>query len=342
METDKWHLGQLTLASSDVYYDLVIEGTIGNESSSGFMALDDFKTVFSQACEPTESDQSSSSSTQASTTTPRPVEVKFACNFEKSMCEWNATQGEASKLRWTRQSGHAALHGVGPLSDVTNKNALGHYVLVNGAELSAESAWEDVVLASPAFESPGDITCLEFWYQVSGPTQWSLSVNVIDESHAMLETIFVWKRLGSDESDTWKHAYVNLPRVLDRKSVQFSGEHTVFFSLQTKKQNKKLIISFKILSNQLAYVPGRRLRGYVAIDDVNVQMAECPATRFCDFEGSDKCGYENDVTGVFPWDVHTGWSSSSGPSTDHTYNTPAGHYMRVFTRNSLAISKNIS
>lgn len=69
--------------------------------------------------------------------------------------------------------------------------------------------------------------------------------------------------------------------------------------------------------------------GYVAIDEVKLLIASCPASQYCDFETEDICNYQNDVTADFEWKRNSGKTSSAntGPDFDHTYQTTAGHYM---------------
>ena len=46
--------------------------------------------------------------------------------------------------------------------------------------------------------------------------------------------------------------------------------------------------------------------GYVAVDDVQLIIGDCPTTQFCDFENADICGYKDDLTAKFKWKRNKG------------------------------------
>lgn len=61
--------------------------------------------------------------------------------------------------------------------------------------------------------------------------------------------------------------------------------------------------------------------GRVAIDDVSFVNRECTVSRMCSFE-NQLCGFT--TSGDVRWHHRNGHSSTIGPRTDHTLETPMG------------------
>ena len=74
--------------------------------------------------------------------------------------------------------------------------------------------------------------------------------------------------------------------------------------------------------------------GYVAIDEVKLLNGECPTSQFCDFESPNICYYQHDINADFKWERFKGktTSLSTGPTSDHTYQTEEGYYMYIKSR----------
>lgn len=64
-------------------------------------------------------------------------------------------------------------------------------------------------------------TCLEFWYQLAGPSVAALMVGVRTSSSV---SQVLWKRLGNLQADTWQHAFVRIPSNSTNKFIDFEGK----------------------------------------------------------------------------------------------------------------------
>ncbi|RNA26976.1 MAM and LDL-receptor class A domain-containing 2-like [Brachionus plicatilis] len=233
-----------------------------------------------------------STTTQKPTTTEaKPFELK--CDFENSFCDWS--NDPSIGAQWRRQNGQNAKFGQAPLTDVTLQSSYGYYAYIDS---NYDSQLSTAVLRSPVLNKAQD-TCLEFWYQLNGPINSGLTVALRNANNRTE----LWKRFGN-VADIWSHAYVRVPSNLTvNKWIEFEGDMANIYD------------------------------GYVAIDEVKLIIGDCPATQFCDFETEDICGYQQDVSADFKWSrnkVNT-VSVSTGPSFDHTYLTPVGHYMYIET-----------
>ena len=233
-----------------------------------------------------------------STTTPKPTTTvakpfNFYCNFETDFCDWKPDT--SSDAKWIRKNGQNSVFGKAPLNDVTLQNSYGYYAYIDS---NYNGQLSTAILRSPDLNYAQD-TCLDFWYQLNGPINSGLTVALKSTS----TKIELWKRLGN-VADTWSHAYVKVPSNLTiTRWIEFEGDMANIYD------------------------------GYVAIDEVKLIIGDCPTTQFCDFENEDICGYQQDVTADFKWTRNkVGTSSlSTGPSFDHTYQTPVGHYMYIET-----------
>jgi hypothetical protein len=81
------------------------------------------------------------------------------------------------------------------------------------------------VLKSPAIDF-SDRTCLEFWYQMGGQVDTTLSVVL---RNTTVKTQY-WQRYGNVD-DQWSHTYINLPpNISFSQWIQFEGGHLVIFA----------------------------------------------------------------------------------------------------------------
>lgn len=280
-----WILGELTLPINTLYYDILFEATVG-QTNEAIIALDDIKLTKGGTCT-----FFKSTTTRQTTTTTLPA-FKYQCSFELNFCDW-MTDSVSTQAQWTRRNGELAVFGEAPFNDVTYQNRLGYYAHVNLKTSQTGVA----LLKSPSLAKLAQ--CFEFWYQVGGPVNSGLEVSIRQASNKTT----IWKRDGS-MSDTWNHAYVNIPE--DRTNFARSIEAEVDTSASSD--------------------------GFVALDDIRVLQGPCPASQYCDFE-KDICDYQHDITAKFKWDRNKGKTSSgtlgTGPTTDHTYQTPEGYYLYI-------------
>ena len=82
-------------------------------------------------------------------------------------------------------------------------------------------------------------------------------------------------------------------------------------------------------------VTGSGTFGDFAIDDIQFKAGACPPIGSCNFESS--CSWYNTAVGDnFDWIINSGGTPSiyTGPENDHTFGTPAGHYLYFEASNS--------
>lgn len=189
------------------YFDLIFEGT-SQGKTWGNIALDDINYFPGATCE-----YLASTTTPAPTVPPKPDVIKFACDFEKSYCEWTTDPGS----RFARQTGTGAKYGSAPLSDVTLKNALGNYVYVGPKTNQGANG----ILRSSKIDYSQE-SCLEFWYQLSAEPA-TLKVS----NRNLTDSIELWKRQNYQTADnTWARGNVNLKSNLIGNWLEFEGENS--------------------------------------------------------------------------------------------------------------------
>ena len=160
-----WTVGELDLPQFDGYYEVVFEGLLGDpKDGNDHIALDDIVAFPGQSC----GQVRNAAMTTTPTPTTVPVEtttaipstpVKFACDFERDMCEWRDTElTKPQATPWQRHTGHNATFDKAPLNDVTLRSSHGHYAYVGGGGHTTDTA----MLISPHFLVTTEV-CLEFW-----------------------------------------------------------------------------------------------------------------------------------------------------------------------------------
>ena len=141
----------------------------------------------------------------------------YQCNFQISFCQWSSIiDSVTTDVLWTRQNGLNAVYGEAPYIDHTLENAFGFYAFVN---LNSDSELtQSAKLRSPQLNSNSE-TCLEFWYQLSGPGASNLTVAQRNSSSSRLE---LWKRSGN-AADEWKHVFVRTQDTRNDFWISFEG-----------------------------------------------------------------------------------------------------------------------
>uniref|UniRef100_A0A4W6EYR6 Si:ch211-106h4.4 n=1 Tax=Lates calcarifer TaxID=8187 RepID=A0A4W6EYR6_LATCA len=134
--------------------------------------------------------------------------------------------------------------------------------------------------------------CFTFWYHMFGATVGSLRM--------LLQTADPWKKTlvwqkSRNQGDQWLsvQTHVTLQKV-----------HQVILE---------------------ATVGGEA--GDIAIDDISIISGPCPVSDLCDFE-EGSCNWQQQTDDDFDWIRQSGstHNANTGPDSDHTTNTPAGHY----------------
>ncbi|KAK7473655.1 hypothetical protein BaRGS_00035133, partial [Batillaria attramentaria] len=315
-----WQNAQAPIPHVNKDYTIVFEGVRGT-SYSGDIAIDDISF--------TENDCGVNPQTAAppSTIAPGPTQPTpsstpntgpFNCTFESDMCGWKQDHGD--QFDWTRYHGTTNSSGTGPTGDHTQANHAGYYVYIetSGQRRNGDKAR----LVSPDVNA-GQY-CLTFWYHMYGQNVDHLNVYIM-AGNSIPSTPF-WTK-SRDQGNAWHQALVDLPTVSSTFNVVFEG------------------------------VRGVSYKGDIGLDDIGLTSGSCaggigspekdmggaqvegvsgttsapglPSVSSCDFEQQTLCGFTQATNDNFDWTRHAGGTSSqrTGPDNDHTYGTPAGHYV---------------
>nr|XP_057907663.1 MAM and LDL-receptor class A domain-containing protein 1-like [Doryrhamphus excisus] len=210
----------------------------------------------------------------------------LGCTFEDDLCVW--VQGASDDLDWISWSGPTDTPNTGPVGDHTTGK--GKYLYIESSPPSAKShvAQLKSALLPPAGEQG---YCLTFWYHMFGATVGSLSMFL----HTAMDKTLVWQKSGN-QGDEWQ---------LAQSHVTLQKIHQVIVE---------------------ASVGGEA--GDIAIDDVSLVPGVCFASAgVCDFE-EGSCNWQQDTNDDTDWIRQSGptLNPNTGPDSDHTTNTPMGHY----------------
>ncbi|XP_058879430.1 MAM and LDL-receptor class A domain-containing protein 1-like [Acipenser ruthenus] len=140
-------------------------------------------------------------------------------------------------------------------------------------------------LLSPEY-TPTMESCVRFWYWLAADSTSVFSVHIMQNKELGLD---LWALSGNPSQD-WDVAQITVSSALNFRIV------------------------FKA---QLDPAKG----SFVALDDVTVAAGACPYTGSCDFE-AHQCTWTNSQADDFDWIQANG--HFSGPSVDHTTQTPEG------------------
>ena len=225
-------------------------------------------------------------------TTPSPYpQTALDCNFERGTCAW--IQDTHDDFNWLLHRGSTGSIGTGPVSDHTLNNRNGQYAYIEDSNKRANSSAR---LISPMVNIQRSGICMKFWYNMHGA-----SVNTLSLKHrtsGVVASTTHWIRAGN-QGVGWKYAQVDMKN-LGRVQVVFEG------------------------------LAGPSYTGDIALDDVKMNVGNCPYDGTCDFENG-LCGYSQSVSDNFDWRVNTGNTTSvrTGPPADHTFGTTLGHYIYI-------------
>ncbi|RXM98640.1 MAM and LDL-receptor class A domain-containing protein 2 [Acipenser ruthenus] len=313
-----WLEAQVDYNSSS-HYQIVIEGKHGHAMDAGSTSLDDIYIEKYLSC-------SDMALTTAIPTTMEPTQPASPqdCSFEQGLCNWQQETNDT--FDWERQTGSAViLPENGPLFDHTVGNIEGTCgfetlsVCNYEQDITADTDWvhtkglgsgppadhtystdkgyfmavfgDDLVkrqtaqLLSPEY-TPTTESCVRFWYWLAADSTSVFSVHVMQNKELGLD---LWALSGNPSQD-WDVAQITVSSALHFRIV------------------------FKV---QLDPAKG----SFVALDDVTVAAGACPYTGSCDFE-AHQCTWTNSQADDFDWIQANG--HFSGPSVDHTTQTPEG------------------
>uniref|UniRef100_A0A2C9KBP7 MAM domain-containing protein n=1 Tax=Biomphalaria glabrata TaxID=6526 RepID=A0A2C9KBP7_BIOGL len=295
-----WRQARVPIPSIAADYFITIQGVYGADmpNPNGGIGIDDISFLgYSCALFPPNAVPSVGLPIN---TTPsvRPLQGSPNCDFESGICAWR--QDTTDDFDWTSRSGQTPSGGTGPIGDHSKSDGSGKYIYI---ETSApQRPGQKARLISPDIGAGS--YCVQFYYNMFGQTVGNLNLYVM--TGLVLPTP-LWSKSGT-QGQAWKYQSVDVSsgRVFN---IVFEG--TV----------------------------GSSYSGDIALDDILVTNGTCSSVAFasgniynstCTFE-TDLCGFTQDTTDNFDWDRHKGYTSTitTGPTTDHTLQTPAGYYIYV-------------
>ncbi|XP_057713068.1 MAM and LDL-receptor class A domain-containing protein 1 [Corythoichthys intestinalis] len=216
-----------------------------------------------------------------------PALSAYGCAFEDGLCNW--TQGADDQLDWLIRLGPTETPNTGPAGDHTTGK--GDYTYI---ESSSPSAKNDIAQLKSALLPPAvqQGYCFKFWYHMYGASVGSLRVFLLTTES--MEKTLVWQKSGN-QGDEWQ---------LSQSHVTLQRVHQVIVE---------------------ASVGGKA--GDIAIDDISFTLGACPISDVCDFEEGN-CNWQQQSDDDTDWIRHSGAipNPNTGPDSDHTTNTPVGHY----------------
>ncbi|KAM4557404.1 apical endosomal glycoprotein [Fundulus diaphanus] len=216
-----------------------------------------------------------------------PALSSYGCAFEDGLCVW--VQGAEDELDWRSASGPTETPNTGPAGDHTH--GTGKYLYIESSHPSEkENKAQLMSLLLPPAGQKG--YCFRFWYHMFGATVGSLRMFL--KTADSLDKTLVWQQSGS-KGDVW---------LLAQSHVTLQRVHQVILE---------------------GTVGGEA--GDIAIDDISLVFGPCPDSDLCDFE-EDSCNWLQTTSDDFDWIRHSGstLNPNTGPESDHTTNTPTGHY----------------
>ncbi|KAK1879509.1 MAM and LDL-receptor class A domain containing protein 1 [Dissostichus eleginoides] len=209
------------------------------------------------------------------------------CSFEDGLCVW--VQGAEDELDWLSRTGPTETPNTGPTGDHSTSRGKYLYIESSAPSVKGDKAQLKSLLLPPA---GGKGYCFTFWYHMFGATVGSLKMLL--QTADPLKRTLVWQKSGN-QGDEWR---------LARSHVTLQEVHQVILE---------------------ATVGGEA--GDIAIDDISLISGPCPASDVCDFE-EGSCDWQQQSDDDSDWVRETGSTHNphTGPDSDHTTNTPTGHY----------------
>ena len=213
------------------------------------------------------------------------------CDFEGGMCGY--IQDKSDQFDWLLHSGSTGTSGTGPQADHTDGTSTGHYLYIESS--SPNHPGDKARLDSPAYTATTG-SCVTFWYSMNGNQIGTLSVykNVNGQRGTP-----IWTMTGN-QGLKWRKAQAT---IRSPTSFRITFEGTI----------------------------GSGYHSDIAIDDIDISNGACPNPGSCDFE-KDMCTWTNANAGDnFDWERAQGKtvSTGTGPTNDHTLNTPYGTYLYI-------------
>ncbi|KAI8780792.1 MAM and LDL-receptor class A domain-containing protein 2, partial [Biomphalaria glabrata] len=222
------------------------------------------------------------------------------CSFEEDTgCSWSETQTN-DQFDWESiQPEYQGLDLYSPPQDHTLGTEDGNLLHIPISQVHGQN--DTGFLTSPVISQSDALygNCLTFWYWLYGPS---------------VDGIQVYRIVGNQKTLLWQRT-----------------------STQGPYWRKAQIETVDISNYQLQIVGLRGLTylGSTCIDDIQLATYVCPSNNFsvnndCDFEHG-MCGFTHSTQGSswFLWLLQSSSTGTqgTGPTNDHSYGTPIGHYV---------------
>ncbi|XP_058250824.1 MAM and LDL-receptor class A domain-containing protein 1 [Hemibagrus wyckioides] len=221
------------------------------------------------------------------------VHTDGLCDFEEGSCDWEQVVDD--DLDWARGSGNTPVTKFQPSFDHTTNTDSGHYFYM---DFSSRVSGHTARMFSPLFTA-GNNQCLHLWFYMSGKDTGTLNVYQKNSNgaHSLLLS------QSGEQGGLWRFAQAPLPHTGPEYRIIVEG------------------------------IKGQSEQSIVAVDDVLVSHYPCTGPGHCDFE-LNMCSWRNLMAeDNMDWLRNQGNSKapSTGPSVDHTTNSPIGYYLYVDT-----------
>lgn len=226
----------------------------------------------------------------AMTYPPHPLD----CDFELDDCAWHNGTRDPSLSFWRRTQGDAYkdLHTLMPRTDHTTLSVHGTYLLFTVKLIKSQSETTTFESKYP-LQTEDRGVCVKFWYYRQGTL--ASRFRLFGRDATTNATTIYWTTTGP-KGPQWNYAQVSL------------GKDQVVY---------------------LAFAAEATLGSQTALDDIAVNVGECPPPALCDFE-ADECGWQAVVGDPGPFWQRTSALVSVG-KRDHTLGAVGGHVLAVDT-----------
>lgn len=254
----------------------------------------------------------------------------------QSLCEWQDGHGA---LRWTTGTGLSTNWLGGPPIDSTAGTMEGGYAFLETSHVppkDTKSRSHGGLLHSPQLGSTGvSGTCFMFKYAINGLSSAGLRVLLhmgVDEfsiKKDRAEEIPIENVTATATSTSSKPFDSGSERVLWHAQYNILGVWQQAHILYTYPELHSLVIEGVPVDSA---DPSRLYRGYIAIDDIDLQIGPTCAG-FCNFAGGI-CDWTNDAEDDFDWTISRGSNDpTTGPAMDSSSDrATAGGYAYIDSR----------
>ncbi|CAL7933465.1 unnamed protein product [Xylocopa violacea] len=284
---------------------------------------------------PTLAQRNSSTQRYPPVTIPPPtasVDEVF-CDFgsfpTQTLCEWQSGDGA---LDWMAGTGLGTNWMGGPASDYTSGTMEGGYAFLETSQLPQKDVKAKSLgglLHSPQLGSTGVAgTCVMFKYSMDGLSVAGLRILL----HVGVDEYSVKK----EQAEEITPENVTIPSC---KSVEIFDERVIwnaqYYTLNVWQQTQMLYTYPELHTLIIEGIPvdsadpARLYRGYIAIDDIDLQPGTL-CVGFCNFAGGF-CDWTNDAEDDFDWTISRGSGNpTTGPAMDSsTDRSTAGGYAYI-------------